>query len=100
MEYIFISDKIKVALATFICYNVHIDQMRILEMNNLTLKLKAICSCVWFGIMPYWVYENECHYDNYLSHLVFNLKYMFKWILNDIDESDIKFMSTTFVWVK
>lgn len=38
-------------------------------------RIKAVFNCMWFGIMPSWVYEKECHYVghfNYFSHLIHN----------------------------
>lgn len=44
----------------------------------LTLKQRsiAILNCIYFGVMPYWVYEKECHYVGqftYYTHLKHNL---------------------------
>ena len=45
-------------------------------------RVYAIFKCVYFGILPSWFYEKECHYirngegmdiKNYLSHLLLNL---------------------------
>lgn len=44
-------------------------------------RLRAMFNCLWFGILPYWVYEPNCHYNNeqdycqdtYFSHLKLNL---------------------------
>ena len=39
-------------------------------------RLKAIFNCLWFGILPSWVYEKECHYkysQTYFNHLKYNL---------------------------
>jgi len=32
--------------------------------------------------MPWWVYEDRCHYKGmtYIEHLLFNLKYAWTWI--------------------
>lgn len=44
----------------------------------LTLKQRsiAIFNCFYFGIMPSWVYEKDCHYTGhftYYTHLKHNL---------------------------
>ena len=39
-------------------------------------RAKAIFNCLWFGILPSWVYEKECHYkysQTYYKHLKYNL---------------------------
>ena len=44
-------------------------------------RLYAVFKCVYFGILPSWFYEKECHYTrngdgmgikNYLDHLILN----------------------------
>ena len=45
-------------------------------------RAKAIFNCLWFGLLPSWIYEKECHYKihhdegttTYLSHLFMNLR--------------------------
>ena len=42
----------------------------------------AIFNCVWFGLLPSWVYEKECHYktnhdegtETYLEHACMNMR--------------------------
>lgn len=46
-------------------------------MLTIRQRLIAIFNCLWFGILPSWVYEKECHYQytqTYLNHLKYNLK--------------------------
>lgn len=39
-------------------------------------KIKEVGQCLFYGIMPYWVYERRCHYDcTYWQHLLINLRY-------------------------
>lgn len=45
-------------------------------------RCKAIFNCLWFGLLPSWVYEKECHYkshndegtDTYWNHAKMNLR--------------------------
>lgn len=49
----------------------------------------AIFNCLWFGIMPYWIYEKKCHYKGhftYMGHLVHNLKIAKSLVLNTVPE--------------
>lgn len=37
----------------------------------------AVFNCIWFGVLPSWVYEKKCHYTGhftYTTHLIHNLK--------------------------
>ena len=45
-------------------------------------RLKAIFNCLWFGILPSYIYEKECHYKKhgdgenaftYFDHLKLNM---------------------------
>ena len=45
-------------------------------------RLKAIFNCLWFGILPSYIYEKECHYKkhgdgenafSYFDHLKLNM---------------------------
>lgn len=45
----------------------------------LTLKQRSIAvfNCIYFGVVPSYVYEKKCHYSGsftYLEHLVHNLR--------------------------
>ena len=44
-------------------------------------RLYAVFKCIYFGVIPSWFYEKECHYirngegmniKNYLDHLILN----------------------------
>jgi hypothetical protein len=45
-------------------------------------RVKAIFNCLWFGILPSYIYEKECHYkkhndentENYYQHMIMNLQ--------------------------
>jgi hypothetical protein len=46
------------------------------------IRIRAIFCALWFGIMPYWVYERHCHYRRgYWKHLKLNLETAMLWIL-------------------
>ena len=50
---------------------------------KVSLKTKAIFDCVWFGLMPSTVYEDECHYAgecSYWEHLKMNCRLAIRWI--------------------
>lgn len=56
------------------------------------MRLKAIYKSIYHGLMPYWVYEGQKHYEcSYLQHLWINIKYAFRWATFREDESDIEF---------
>lgn len=56
------------------------------------MRKKAIYNALYFGIMPYWVYEKEKHYScSYFEHLIINLKYAWRWATCEEDESDKEF---------
>lgn len=49
-------------------------------MLTLKQRYRAIFHCLYFSILPYWVYEKKCHYSSgkdlgkdYLSHLWMNI---------------------------
>lgn len=46
------------------------------------LRLKSIFDCLWFGIMPSFIYEETCHYGDYgwYNHLKLNLGLAWKLI--------------------
>ncbi len=45
-------------------------------------RTKAIFNCLWFGLLPSWIYEKECHHKQhndegtgtYFKHMIMNLK--------------------------
>ena len=50
---------------------------------TLNTRLKAMWCCVWFGTMPYRVYEKTCHYRRgYLRHLRLNWGTVWMWLTN------------------
>jgi hypothetical protein len=59
-------------------------------------RIKAIACALWFGILPWWMYEEKRHYDcSYAHHLWINIKYAVRWILFIENESDRQFEKKT-----
>lgn len=60
-------------------------------------RLKAIYFCLKFGVLPFWMYEKECHYKGmtYFNHLVLNIKYALVWITFRETSEDIQFEAET-----
>lgn len=55
-------------------------------------RLRAILNAVYFGVLPYWVYENVKHYRcSYFEHLLINIQYALRWATFKEDESDREF---------
>ncbi len=60
------------------------------------MRIRAIVCCLWFGVMPSWVYEVKCHYkDGWCSHLFRNLKQAWKWISFQESAQDREFEKNT-----
>lgn len=56
------------------------------------MRIKAIWNCLKYGLLPWWVYEKEKHYDSsYWQHLWINLTYAWRWLLWKETCSDIQF---------
>lgn len=56
------------------------------------MRIRAIFYALKFGILPYWLYEENKHYRcSYLQHLIINLKYALRWLSFQEDDSDWKF---------
>lgn len=53
------------------------------------LRLKALFDCLWFGLLPYWVYESKCHYEgtSYFEHMMINVRVARKWLTFSETES-------------
>ena len=56
-------------------------------------RVVAICYCLFYGLVPWWMYEEACHHQGwgYWRHMWQNLLYMLKWVLFLEDEKDIEF---------
>lgn len=60
------------------------------------MRLEAIYKAFYYGLLPYWCYEKERHYScSYFQHLIINVKYAWRWITFNEDQSDIEFEINT-----
>jgi hypothetical protein len=57
------------------------------------MRFRAIVLCLFYGIMPWQVYETTCHYKgmSYAKHLTMNLRYALDWAFFRETEDDIAF---------
>lgn len=59
------------------------------------VRLKAIWYCIYFSVLPWWMYEKEKHYRcSYLYHLWINLSMIIRWITFTETDNDIEFEKT------
>lgn len=59
------------------------------------MRLKAIYKALYHGILPYWIYEKQKHYQcSYWQHLLINIRYAFVWLTFQEDQSDVDFERT------
>lgn len=58
----------------------------------LWIQTKAILCALWYGILPWCLYERECHYEGwtYRQHLCHNLRYAWGWLTYDITPNYIR----------
>lgn len=56
-------------------------------------RLRAIALAAFYGIAPYWLYEDRPHYApmSYLGHLWLNSVYSLRWLTFREDEGDWRF---------
>jgi len=57
---------------------------------------RAIWFALKYGVLPWWMYESECHYEaegtsGYLSHLRVNLGLVWRWATLTETAADIAF---------
>lgn len=58
------------------------------------MRLRAIFCCLYFGIVPWWIYEPTCHYEKgYWKHLQLNLEMAMIWLLYLEEYEDLEFES-------
>ena len=51
------------------------------EIPKLDTRARAIFCCIWFGTMPWQLYEHKKHYEyDYWSHLKLNWKMVLVWL--------------------
>lgn len=63
---------------------------------RMEVRIRAIASALWFGTLPWWVYEPKPHenyhsYSHWLSHLVNDYCYVAKWITFRETDKDWEF---------
>ena len=63
------------------------------EIPSLDTRARAIFCCIWFGTMPWQLYEHKKHYEyDYWSHLKLNWKMVLVWLTSlKIDADEIEF---------
>lgn len=60
--------------------------------RRLRIRGRAVRCCLWFGVLPSWVYEDHRHYGcSYAAHLWLNLRYAWVWITGRPTFGDIRF---------
>ena len=69
------------------------------------MRLRAIWSCLFFGLMPWQLYERTCHYKgmSYTMHLTYNLRYALDWVCfreTDAEREFEKEVNPTWLWRK
>ena len=63
------------------------------EIPTLDTRTRAIFCCIWFGTMPWQLYESEKHYEyDYYSHLKLNWGSAWMWLTSrKIDKEELEF---------
>ena len=63
------------------------------EIPTLDIRARAIFCCIWFGTMPWQLYEHKKHYEyDYWSHLKLNWKMVLVWLTSlKIDAEELEF---------
>jgi len=63
------------------------------EIPKLDTRARAIFCCIWFGTMPWQLYEHKKHYEyDYWSHLKLNWKMVLVWLTSlKIDAEELEF---------
>jgi len=56
------------------------------------VRARAIFCCIYFSLMPWWIYENKKHYRRtYWKHIKLNLSQIKVWLLRKETQEDIEF---------
>jgi hypothetical protein len=60
------------------------------------LRARAIWFALKYGVLPWWLYESECHYEaegasGYLAHLRVNLGLVLRWVTFTESADDVAF---------
>jgi hypothetical protein len=63
------------------------------EIPSLDTRARAIFCCIWFGTMPWGLYEKKKHYRrSYLLHLKLNWGMVLVWLTSrKVDTDEIEF---------
>ena len=60
------------------------------------MRIRAVFCCIYFSLMPWWIYEKKKHYDtNYLKHMKLNLSQIKVWLLKQETQEDLDFERET-----
>ena len=56
------------------------------------MRIRAIFCCIYFSVVPWWVYEKKKHYKStYFKHIKLNFEQLKVWLLKQATEEDIEF---------
>jgi hypothetical protein len=64
------------------------------------MRRRAVFCCLYFGILPWWIYERTCHYGprddgsrglGYLRHLTINLRRAVLWACGSPSDHEVDF---------
>lgn len=63
------------------------------EIPTLDTRARAIFCCIWFGTMPWRLYEKKKHYQyDYVSHLKLNWQMVWVWLTTwKMDTEELEF---------
>ena len=56
------------------------------------MRIRAIFCCIYFSVVPWWVYEKEKHYERTCwKHIKLNFGQIKAWLLKQETQEDIDF---------
>lgn len=63
------------------------------KLRKLLFRLRAIRSCLYFGLLPWQFYEKKCHYEgiSYWEHVKMNFRRIKVFLKRKIKFGDIRF---------
>ena len=63
------------------------------EVPSLEIRARAVFCCIWYGTMPWRLYETKKHYRrSYFLHLKLNWGSAYAWLTNyKVDKEDVDF---------
>lgn len=70
-----------------------VDRLRDAVASSLGTRARAVTRALWFGLLPWRLYERECHYAgmSYLAHLGMNLAVAWRWLTGGETNADRNF---------